>query len=64
MFSSSVSRYLQRFDVVLAWLQQEGLKAKLEKCAFFQQKVCYLAHVISREGVSIDPAKVDAVAKW
>lgn len=50
--------------MVLAWLQQEGLKAKLEKCAFFQQKVCYLAHVISREGVSIDPAKVDAVAKW
>lgn len=45
-------------------LQREGLKAKWEKCAFFQQEVGYLGHVISNKGVSTDPAKVEAVAKW
>ncbi|CAI5669158.1 unnamed protein product, partial [Oreochromis niloticus] len=55
---------LQWLEMVMARLQQEGLKAKLEKCAFFQQKVNYLGHVISCEGVSTDPAKVEAVAKW
>ncbi|XP_042072601.1 uncharacterized protein LOC106632647 [Haplochromis burtoni] len=64
VFSSSVSQHLQRLEMVMARLQQQGLKAKLEKCAFFQQKVNYLGHVISCEGVSTDPAKVDAVAKW
>ncbi|KAL4007870.1 hypothetical protein ACER0C_001722 [Sarotherodon galilaeus] len=64
VFSSSVSQHLQRLEMVMKRLQQEGLKAKLEKCTFFQPKVNYLGHVISCEGVSTDPAKVDAVAKW
>lgn len=50
--------------MVLVRLQKEGLKAKLEKCAFFKQEVNYLGHVISSNGVSTDPAKIEAVVKW
>uniref|UniRef100_A0A3B1IT31 Gypsy retrotransposon integrase-like protein 1 n=1 Tax=Astyanax mexicanus TaxID=7994 RepID=A0A3B1IT31_ASTMX len=64
VFSSSVSQHLQRLEVVLGRLQKEGLKAKLEKCVFFQQEVSYLGHVISSNGVSTDPAKIEAVAQW
>ena len=64
VFSSSVSEHLQRLEAVLDRLQQEGLKVKLEKCAFFQQQVNYLGHVISSQGVSTDPAKIEAVATW
>ena len=64
VFSTSVSQHLQRLEVVLGRLQQEGLKAKLEKCAFFQTEVSYLGHVISSQGVSTDPKKVDVVANW
>lgn len=64
VFSSSVDQHLQRLTVVLERLQQEGLKAKLEKCAFFQREVGYLGHVISDKGVSTDPKKVDVVANW
>lgn len=63
VFSSSISQHLQRLEVVLSRLQKEGLKAKLEKCAFFQKEVRYLGHVISGEGVSTDPAKIEAVAQ-
>lgn len=45
-------------------LQCEGLKAKLEKCAFFCSKVTYLGHVISADCVSTDPKKIEAVAQW
>lgn len=45
-------------------LEQEGLKAKLEKCAFLKQEFGYLGHVISSVGVSIDPKKIKAVVKW
>lgn len=50
--------------MVLRRLQTEGLKARLEKCSFFQQEVKYLGHVISAQGVSTDPKKCEAVAKW
>lgn len=64
VFSTSVDQHLARMEVVLSRLQNEGLKAKLSKCAFFKKKVQYLGHVISSEGVSTDPGKVDAVAHW
>ncbi|XP_065325766.1 uncharacterized protein LOC135932296 [Pelmatolapia mariae] len=64
IFSSTVQQHLERLDVVLGRLQQEGLKAKLAKCAFFQREVRYLGHVISDQGVSTDPSKVEVVANW
>uniref|UniRef100_A0A8C5BVU7 Gypsy retrotransposon integrase-like protein 1 n=1 Tax=Gadus morhua TaxID=8049 RepID=A0A8C5BVU7_GADMO len=64
VFSSSVSQHLQRLEVVLSRLQREGLKVKLEKCAFFKREVRYLGHIISSRGVSTDPAKIEAVAEW
>lgn len=45
-------------------LQKEGLKVNLAKCAFFQQEVHYLGHVISDKGGSPDPSKVEVAANW
>ncbi|XP_076847994.1 uncharacterized protein LOC143493459 [Brachyhypopomus gauderio] len=64
IFSSTVAQHLQRLEMVLTRLQAEGLKAKLGKCAFFKPEVCYLGHVISQQGVSTEPGKVEAVSKW
>ncbi|XP_056118703.1 uncharacterized protein LOC130096084 [Rhinichthys klamathensis goyatoka] len=64
VFSSSVQQHLQRLRVVLGRLKAEGLKVKLEKCAFFQEEVSYLGHVISSHGVATDPKKIEAVAQW
>ncbi|KAL1263544.1 hypothetical protein QQF64_006283 [Cirrhinus molitorella] len=64
VFSSSVTQHLERLEVVLGRLKREGLKAKLEKCAFFKQQVKYLGHVVSSQGVATDPSKVEVVANW
>lgn len=64
VFSSSVDEQVDRLELVLSRLQQEGLKAKLEKCCFFRKEVQYLGHRISQEGVSTDPNKIAAVANW
>ena len=64
VFSSSVEQHLQRLELVLGRLKTEGLKARLEKCSFFQREVGYLGHVISGQGVSTDPKKIEAVAQW
>ncbi len=64
VFSTSISQHLERLEVVLGRLEREGLKARLEKCAFLQQEVRYLGHVISSRGVATDPSKIEAVAQW
>ncbi len=64
VFSSSVDQHLARTEVVLSRLHNEGLKAKLSKCAFLKKEGHYLGHVLSSEGVSTDPGKVEAVAHW
>lgn len=64
IFSSTVEQHLTRLELVLEQLQQQGLKAKLSKCSFFQCEVRYLGHVVSDRGVSTDPSKVETVANW
>ncbi|KAK3535829.1 hypothetical protein QTP70_021149, partial [Hemibagrus guttatus] len=48
-------QHLERLEIVLGCLEKEGLKAKLEKCSFFKPEVKYLGHVISADGVAMDP---------
>ncbi|KAL7841777.1 hypothetical protein SRHO_G00254680 [Serrasalmus rhombeus] len=64
IFSSDVDQHVSRLDLVLSRLKCEGLKAKLEKCCFFQHQVRYLGHLVSKDGVSTDPDKVVAVSNW
>lgn len=59
-----MEQHLQRLEVVLSRLKKKELKAKLSKCHFFKQKVQYLGHRVSREGVATDPEKTSAVANW
>ncbi|TWW73497.1 Retrovirus-related Pol polyprotein from transposon 412 [Takifugu flavidus] len=64
VFSSTVEQHLERLKVVLGRLQEQGLKARLEKCAFFRREVRYLGHLVSNQGVSTDPSKIEVVANW
>nr|GFA43756.1 retrotransposon protein, putative, Ty3-gypsy subclass [Tanacetum cinerariifolium] len=48
---------------VLHTLQQEKLYAKFSKCEFWLSRVAFLGHIVSAEGITMDPAKVDAITK-
>ena len=37
---------------------------KLSKFSFYQSKIHYLGHVISDEGIAMDPTKVEAIMEW
>ena len=47
-----------------AILRQHSLYAKVSKCEFFRSSVHYLGNVVSKQGLSLDPTKVQAVANW
>jgi hypothetical protein len=45
-------------------LREHQLYAKFSKCDSFKREIQYLGHVISTEGVTIDPMKIKAIMDW
>jgi hypothetical protein len=50
--------------MVLQLLREHQLYAKLSKCSFFQKQIHYLGHIISRDGIEMDPEKIEAIREW
>ena len=38
--------------------------AKFSKCEFWIDQVVFLGHVISKQGIEVDPKKIEIVLKW
>ncbi|GJW35586.1 putative reverse transcriptase domain-containing protein [Tanacetum coccineum] len=45
-------------------LKKEKLYAKFSKCEFWLQEVQFLGHVVNRDGIHVDPSKVESVKNW
>ena len=63
IYSKSWEDHLQHVDKVLQLLKEKQLYAKLSKC-FFGVEVEYLGHIVSHEGVKVDPNKIKAMMDW
>jgi transposase InsO family protein len=64
VISPDFATHISRLEEVLARLRKAGLKLKPSKCELFQDKVNYLGHVVSSQGIATDPKKVEAVKEW
>ncbi|XP_074265604.1 uncharacterized protein LOC141588046 [Silene latifolia] len=45
-------------------LRDQKLYGKLEKCTFMVSSVVFLGYIVGKDGVSMDPSKVDAIQAW
>ena len=50
--------------VVLETLRNERLYAKLSKCEFWLGEVSFLRHIVSEEGIRVDPKKIKVIIEW
>jgi hypothetical protein len=64
MYSKSEEEHEQHLRMVLQVLREHQLYAKLNKCSFYQRQIHYLGHIISEEGIIMDPKKVEAIREW
>ena len=55
IYSKTKVEHEDHLRLVLHVLREHQLYAKLNKCDFYQSKVQYLGHVISKEGIAVDP---------
>ena len=49
---------------MLQTLRDHQLNAKFSKCEFWLDKVQFHGHIVSSDGISVDPAKIEAVNNW
>ena len=61
VYSQTESDHAAHLRLVLQRLRDHQLYAKFEKCGFWLKEVQFLGHVVSSQGVSVDPSKVVAV---
>ena len=54
----------EKVQKILIKLYRAGLRARLAKCQFEVPRVEFLGYVVSKEGVSTDPKKTQAVRDW
>ena len=64
VFADTFGEHLHRLGLVLDRLRQAGLKLKPEKCELFRLRVEFLGHIVSTQGVEVDPSKIDKVLEW
>ncbi|GKC26082.1 putative mitochondrial protein [Tanacetum coccineum] len=64
IYSKCLEEHVIHLRTVLKEMKRHQLYAKLSKCVFGTKQVEYLGHVISAEGVSIDPTKIKVMDEW
>ena len=60
----SKEEHKERLTIFLQELQDHQLFAKFSKCDFFKDKIQYLGHVVTKEGILVDPEKIKAIEDW
>ena len=60
IYSKSAEEHEQHLRIVLEKLRAHELYAKFSKCEFWLTEISFLGHILSEDGVAVDPAKVEA----
>ena len=64
VFATSIDEMLDCIELVFKWLEEFNLKIKPQKCHFFQHSIVFLGHILSAEGISANPKKVEKEKNW
>ncbi|XP_073033126.1 uncharacterized mitochondrial protein AtMg00860-like [Primulina eburnea] len=64
VYSPSEEDHKEHLHLTLQMLREKELYAKFKKCEFWLKSVTFLGYIISKEGVSVDPKKVEAITGW
>jgi hypothetical protein len=64
VYFKSEEEHEHHLRLVLHVLREHHLYSKLSKCSFYQEKIHYLGHIISKQGIAVDPKNIEAIRGW
>src|SRR4051812_15317682 len=64
IYSKDDAEHEKHLRLIMEKLREHKLYTKLSKCELWLNTVGFLGHVVSGEGVIVDPSKVTVVTEW
>jgi hypothetical protein len=64
IYSKNEEEHATHLWIVLTRLREHQLYAKFSKCAFWLEEIQFLGHVLSANGIAVDPSKVKDILEW
>jgi hypothetical protein len=64
VYSKSMEELEDHLRIVLQHLREHQMYAKFSKCELWIKEVPFMGHVVSPEGIAVDPNKVKKVLDW
>lgn len=64
LYNQTLIYHYKHLRIVFELLRKHQLVIKASKCNFCSEQVKYLDHIISKQGVAIDPHKVQVIVGW
>jgi hypothetical protein len=64
IYSKNEEEHATHLRIVLTRFREHQLYAKFSKCAFWLEEIQFLGHVLSADGIVVDPSKVKDILEW
>ena len=64
IYSRTIEEHVQHLVTVLGILKNQQLYVNILKCCIAQRRLEYFGHIISKEGVAANQAKIEAMLRW
>ena len=64
VFSSNFDSHIIRLKKIFSQLRAANLKVNMKKCTLFQRQIDFFGHVLTGDGVGVQPEKVKTVKIW
>ena len=64
IYSKSKEEHKDHLKKNLQELREHQIYAKVSKCNFFKDKIQYLGHVVTKEGILVDAENIKAIEEW
>ena len=64
VFGDTYEEHLNRLTQVLQRVSYSGMKLAPNKCTFFKDRVKFLGHIVSADGIESDPSKMEKIRDW
>ncbi|MCO5548490.1 hypothetical protein L7F22_001950 [Adiantum nelumboides] len=64
IYSKTIEEHKEHLKVIFKALRDNKIYVNQKKSEFFLQEIQYLGHIISKNGIRMDPAKLEVIKDW
>ena len=64
IYSKTFEQHIDHIKTIFKALRKAILKIKLKKCYFCFPNISFLGHIVGRDGISVDSAKVEKIKNF